>query len=668
MKKFLSIAIAIFLSVGLLPVAYAENLEIPFEVKKWNDFEDRSIRDIAYMNGTYVVVGTGGLVYVSHNFFDWTPVDSGVFETISQIKSNGKIFAATGSNFVITSPDGYNWEIHHFPGYITRDRDTKFSVDVDGKFVIPYQTGDVYDGVSTYYTENFETFERRSTATEEYREAFKKETGQSAWNIMCFDDMELVYSGDGTLFCRKTRDQPWKDLGEGGGEYRPDVSTNPQPVFVFRLHGRMHVFRDYGQYYVSDDLVNFEIVEGRYYNPERYRCVGDYIVSITDRNQLTYTIGDGNWDTWKLFPDCESPTEEETWFRTIGENAFRKVRNGEQEAYEISKDFKTWEPMPVADENSQQYYLNSCKWFGDRYLAQTYEDNSSENGAGRNLIHCYLLDRDFNVIEQTDVYDDSYYVKYYYDGAKYYLKGERFGLLVSKDFVNWEQTDSGEIPIHKEVVDKERILRDAGGTSFSFEQKKIGEEIVWRGLKWRVNGHMLLVSSDGVYYKAFQSPIGGIESHVLFIEDKLVAVNSLYEIRMELQPVFDYFKSFFPPYIILNHNVLGFSVPPEIENDRTLVPLRFLFEKMRAHVDWNGEFQQVTVTKDDRTITFTIDKKEAKINDQIVQMEVPPRLINEKTMVPLRFFAEHMDFDVVWEPNENIIWIDEKRPSAGMNR
>ncbi len=663
MKKLLSIAIAVFLSTGLLSVAHAADLEIPFEVKKWNGFEDRSIRDIAYMNGTYVVVGTGGLVYVSHNFFDWTPVDSGVFETISEVKSNGKIFAAIGSNFVITSPDGYNWEIHHFPGYITRDRYTKFSVDVDGKFVIPYQTGDVYDGVSTYYTENFETFETHSTAEKEYRAAFEEETGQSAWNIMRFDDIELVYSGSGTLFSRETVNQPWINLGEGVGEYRLDVSTNPQPVIVFRLHDRMHVFRDYGLYFVSDDLVNFERVEGRFDNPERYRCVGNYIVSITGRNQLTYTIGDGNWDTWKLFPDCESPTEEETWFRTIGENAFRKVRNGEREAYEISKDFKTWEPMPVADENSQWYYLNSCKWFGDRYLAQTYEDNLSENGAGRNLIHCYLLDSDFNVIGQQDVCDDSYYVKYYYDGAKYYLKGERFGMLVSEDFVNWEQNNSGQIPTHKETVDKEQILQDAGGTSFRFEQKKIGEEFIWRGLKWRVNGHMLLVSSDGVYFKAFQLPVGGIESHALFVENKLVVTNSLYQIRMDLQPVFDYFKTFFPPYIILNHEVLGFSVPPEMENDRTLVPLRFLFERMNAKVDWNGELQQASVTKDNRTITFTIDQNEAKIDDQIVQLEVPARLINEKTMVPLRFFAENLNFHVVWEPTENIIWIDESSNS-----
>ena len=36
MKKLLSIAIAVFLSTGLLSVAHAADLEIPFEVKKWN--------------------------------------------------------------------------------------------------------------------------------------------------------------------------------------------------------------------------------------------------------------------------------------------------------------------------------------------------------------------------------------------------------------------------------------------------------------------------------------------------------------------------------------------------------------------------------------------------------------------------------------------------------
>ena len=44
-----------------------------------------------------------------------------------------------------------------------------------------------------------------------------------------------------------------------------------------------------------------------------------------------------------------------------------------------------------------------------------------------------------------------------------------------------------------------------------------------------------------------------------------------------------------PVYVKFNDDILGFDVPPIIENGSTLVPMRFLFEQMGADVEWNGE-------------------------------------------------------------------------------
>ena len=57
-----------------------------------------------------------------------------------------------------------------------------------------------------------------------------------------------------------------------------------------------------------------------------------------------------------------------------------------------------------------------------------------------------------------------------------------------------------------------------------------------------------------------------------------------------------------------------------------LVPMRFLFEQMGAEVEWDQESMTATAT-----------------------MDVPARLINEKTMVPLRFLSEKMGYTVTWE-------------------
>ena len=50
------------------------------------------------------------------------------------------------------------------------------------------------------------------------------------------------------------------------------------------------------------------------------------------------------------------------------------------------------------------------------------------------------------------------------------------------------------------------------------------------------------------------------------------------------------------PLVQLNDKILGFSQPPVMENDRTLVPMRFLFEQMGADVNWNEETQTATAT------------------------------------------------------------------------
>lgn len=47
----------------------------------------------------------------------------------------------------------------------------------------------------------------------------------------------------------------------------------------------------------------------------------------------------------------------------------------------------------------------------------------------------------------------------------------------------------------------------------------------------------------------------------------------------------------------MNNEEVTLDSPAFIENDRTYTPLRFIAEKLGADVDWNGETQEVTITK-----------------------------------------------------------------------
>ena len=104
--------------------------------------------------------------------------------------------------------------------------------------------------------------------------------------------------------------------------------------------------------------------------------------------------------------------------------------------------------------------------------------------------------------------------------------------------------------------------------------------------------------------------------------------------------------------------ILGFETPPVMENDRTLVPMRFLFEQMGAAVDWNPETESATATLANNAVTFSIDENDASVNNQTVTMDVPARLINDKTMVPLRFLSENLGYTVTWDAETNTAIIE----------
>jgi polygalacturonase len=110
------------------------------------------------------------------------------------------------------------------------------------------------------------------------------------------------------------------------------------------------------------------------------------------------------------------------------------------------------------------------------------------------------------------------------------------------------------------------------------------------------------------------------------------------------------------PKVVLNGDTLSFDVPPIIENGRTLVPLRAIFEAMGANVSWEDTTRTVTATKENTEIKLTIGGQAYK-NGQLVTLDVPAKIINDRTMVPLRFVSESFGCQVVWDNTTQTIAI-----------
>jgi hypothetical protein len=91
-----------------------------------------------------------------------------------------------------------------------------------------------------------------------------------------------------------------------------------------------------------------------------------------------------------------------------------------------------------------------------------------------------------------------------------------------------------------------------------------------------------------------------------------------------------------------NAETVTMDVPPVIVEGRTLIPVRFIAEMLGGEVGWNDATREVTLTIDGRTLTFAI-------GEAAPGMDVPAQIIDGRTMVPLRFISEFFDAVVNWD-------------------
>lgn len=99
------------------------------------------------------------------------------------------------------------------------------------------------------------------------------------------------------------------------------------------------------------------------------------------------------------------------------------------------------------------------------------------------------------------------------------------------------------------------------------------------------------------------------------------------------------------------------EVGPQQMEGRIMVPVRGVLEKIGANVDWAPETQRVTCNSGDIDIVLHIGDKMAKVNGQMVQLDVPAQTIGGHTMVPLRFLSESLGAKVRWDGDEQTVFI-----------
>jgi len=107
--------------------------------------------------------------------------------------------------------------------------------------------------------------------------------------------------------------------------------------------------------------------------------------------------------------------------------------------------------------------------------------------------------------------------------------------------------------------------------------------------------------------------------------------------------------------VMVNNEVLETPVPAQIVNDRTVIPMRSVFEKLGADVTWIDSDKMIVATKDDVIIVMQIDNNIMSVQNvknsefNVVELDVPPFIRNDYTLLPLRAVSEALSADVIWD-------------------
>ena len=109
----------------------------------------------------------------------------------------------------------------------------------------------------------------------------------------------------------------------------------------------------------------------------------------------------------------------------------------------------------------------------------------------------------------------------------------------------------------------------------------------------------------------------------------------------------------------VNGNPISFDQPPIIQEGRTLVPLRAIFEALGADVEWEDATQTVTAVRQGVAIEMQIGNSVFSVNGEQKTLDVPPQLVGGRTLVPVRAIAESFGAEVGWDQDTSTVTITE---------
>ena len=109
--------------------------------------------------------------------------------------------------------------------------------------------------------------------------------------------------------------------------------------------------------------------------------------------------------------------------------------------------------------------------------------------------------------------------------------------------------------------------------------------------------------------------------------------------------------------VFVDSDEVAFDQPPIVMGSRVLVPLRGIFEKMGATVDWDARTRTVEAARGNVLVVLRIGSRIAQVNNRPLTLDVPAMIVGGRTLVPLRFISESLGAGVEWREGSRTVLI-----------
>jgi len=114
--------------------------------------------------------------------------------------------------------------------------------------------------------------------------------------------------------------------------------------------------------------------------------------------------------------------------------------------------------------------------------------------------------------------------------------------------------------------------------------------------------------------------------------------------------------------ILLDNQPLETVVPSVIENDRLFVSARNVVEALGGRITWFPALKLMTVNINGRTARLVIDDPSLEIDEKVISLEIPARILDNRVMIPLEVLKIIAEVDIKWENQTKTLSVNTIRP------